>query len=279
MFKNLGFTILALTTLLSCTTVQKDNRVYIKSYKIDTNTVSKLDFKDKVNLSNKEINLYHIDNLNVEGIPKIKIDIDYEKAIADSFVINKVNEGVIILDFNEISKLRTVKKEIVLMRIPKTSKLKVELSNPNKIIDNTVFRLLKVDKNEYSFYVLKPFFLDEDTFVSKEKENVEKTINVAEYNENLFVEYYDRKVENDLVYNSYFLEMIDGKIIKGNGMPKAEIEITYNNKTITTIVNENGVWEAPLPSNFKGEIKLIQKTIDKNNKVIYTDPITQKVGD
>lgn len=276
MLKKISLILLVIITVISCRSIKElDSKIYVRSYNLDINTIDNINFKDKVNLNNNEINLYHINSLNIQGIPKIKLDINYEKATIDSFVINKSNNGVLLLELHPISNLKTVKKEILLARIPKNTDIRFELVEPNKIIDNTIFKIEKVDRDQYSFIMLKPYFLDEDTFITKEKQGYEKEVNLAEYNENMLIEYAKKKVNKDFTYNSYEVDIIKGKNISGNGVPNAEVEIQYENKSISTIIDDKGKWELPISEAYKGKIKLIQK-VKVKDKIIETVNILEE---
>ncbi|WP_064613468.1 hypothetical protein [Streptobacillus moniliformis] len=264
------FTIV-LTMFLSCSNVTSRDKAILNTYPIkNSNEIEKLVVKGKLDLRNNEINLYHIENLIVENIPKILVDINYEKGTSDSFIINNTVGDKVILALNNIGKDKTIKKEIIVARLPKESTLEFKLENEYKVIDNTFFEIITVMKNEYKWIKLVPYFLDEDTFEEKAKEVIEKELNPAYYENNVIIEFNNQKTINKAVYRNSEARLGNVRVIKGLGEPKAEITLEFDTFKIFTSVNDEGKWEAMIPDPYIGNLKIVQKNIVEG-KIIYTE--------
>ncbi|WP_196758821.1 hypothetical protein, partial [Streptobacillus moniliformis] len=258
-------------TLLSCSSIVTENKRILNTYSIkNMNEIENLTIKDKLDLTNGEINLYHIKELKTEGIPKIIVDINYEKGIIDSFIISKIDASKILLSLNNVGDNKTINKEIIFARLPKDSKLEFKLENEYQVIDNTIFEIKTIETDRYKWIKLVPFFLDEDTFERKAKEKIEKESNVAFYENNMIMEYEIEEKIGNRVYKKSEAKLGNGKIIKGFGEPQAEIIIYCDNFQVNIKVNENGRWESIIPEAYIGNLKIIQKNI-VDNKTIFTE--------
>lgn len=260
--------------LLSCATTKpliNGEKIFLNTYPIkNSNEIERLYIKDLMDLKNNEINLYHIKNLKIEGIPKLSLDINYEKGISDSFIIENVNEGKIILSLNNLGNNKTIKKDIIIARLPENSKLEFKLENEYQVIDNTMFDIVEIEKNGYKWIKLSPYFLDEDTFEKKIKEVSEKEVNVAFYENNTIFEYNYEKIEDNVKYRNVEAKLGNAKNIKGYGQPGSEIILEFDKFTISTLVNSDGKWSTMIPESYTGNLKVKQKSII-NGKTIFTE--------
>ncbi|WP_064615546.1 hypothetical protein [Streptobacillus moniliformis] len=269
MIKKLILT-LSLTMFLSCSNITNVEKTFLNTYPIkNSNEIEKLFIKDKLDLRNDEINLYHIENLIVDNIPKILLDINYEKGIVDSFIINNTMGDKVILSFNNLGKNRTIRKEIIFARLPKESTLEFKLDNEYQVIDNTIFEIKSVIKNNYKWIKLVPYFLDEDTFEEKAKQIIEKEVSPSFYENDLIIELNNKKTINNTVYKETEAILGNGKVIRGYGEPQSEIILEFDTFKISTMVDSNGDWQLIIPDSSIGNLKIIQKTID--GKIIYTE--------
>ncbi|ACZ01353.1 hypothetical protein [Streptobacillus moniliformis] len=269
--KKLIYSFIFFLTLLSCSSIVTENKRILNTYSIkNMNEIENLTIKDKLDLTNGEINLYHIKELKTEGIPKIIVDINYEKGIIDSFIISKIDASKILLSLNNVGDNKTINKEIIFARLPKDSKLEFKLENEYQVIDNTIFEIKTIETDRYKWIKLVPFFLDEDTFERKAKEKIEKESNVAFYENNMIMEYEIEEKIGNRVYKKSEAKLGNGKIIKGFGEPQAEIIIYCDNFQVNIKVNENGRWESIIPEAYIGNLKIIQKNI-VDNKTIFTE--------
>lgn len=263
---------------MSCCSNQiakENSELYISAVPVNFNKIEMLDLGDITDLTNKEINLYSIKKVKLKNIPKIILDIDYSKGISDGMLIEEPIKGNLLIELNSIGKEQTINKKIPFLRVNENSDLKVNVNFPESI-DNTIFEVVKEKKGEYIYFLLKPLFLDENTWERKVKEDIEKETNIAFYEDNLIAQYHLKERIGGKIYNRNLSKLKKATYLEGNSIENAEINIRKENGTIIkTKADEHGKWRTfvELEDN---KIFMSQKYKLKN-KFVRTLEVEQKL--
>lgn len=247
--KKLIISLITLITCISCTTTQKvdfiGKRVYEKVIEIkDNNKILNLELKGKVNLQNKEINLYHIQNIKIDNnIPKIILDIDYNHGISDGLIVYNKLDGNFQVDFKSITnEVTTINKKIPFLIVPKNSNININLSK-NIIVDNTKFIVETEEKENVKIFMLVPYYLNEETRYIKLNTPIEYHTNLAYYKDKYILEYnLINSSEKGKLKITYTELKKEGYVIKGTYLQGGEVVIENDNEIHRTKVDDNGNW-------------------------------------
>lgn len=285
MIKKILKTILISFIAISCTTLNNPTslkeEIFVKKTNINKDKIQKLELIGNENLSNKEINMYFIDELVIKNNPVLTIDIDFIKAKSDVLVINKkVLGNNLVLDVKSINANLTVNEPIVFMITNKYYDIDVTL-NKDIILDNTIFIINKEIVDNYIVYSLKPLFTDEDTFMKKEELELIKKPIISDYKENMILSYKIIDEKEGKVYSNFFTEVVEGGVMKGYAQKNSKIIVRYNgnDRTYTTIADDNNKWEIYIPKGYKGKVELQQEYTDENGNIYVSEIMSRTIGE
>lgn len=259
--KKLIIAILGLLTFISCTSTEKLEFIGKQVYEnvtpiIENNKIMDMKLKGKVNLQNKEINVYHVNKMEVDNnIPKIVLDIDYNNGISDGLIIYNKFDGNFQVDFKSITnEVTTINKKIPFLIVPKNSKININLSK-ELIVDNTQFEIEIETRENTKTFVLVPNYLDEETNYIKQTTPIKYHTNIAYYNDKYLMNYnlIDTTPMQKTTYNYTELEK-EGYFIKGKHSKGSEVIIENDREKHVTKVDEKGNWQMLLSPKGEGII-------------------------
>lgn len=270
--KKIIYLVLMLVSI-SCTSVKEiiknENFKFMNVTKVEKNKIENLEIKNNLDLRNDEVNVYLVRNLKINPLSKIKLDIDYSRGIADGLYIENSNKGILNIELSNLGEEKTINKKIPIITTKKENDLVVNVKT--EILDNTLFEVLKEEKNGYYMYSLNPIFIDEDTYEEKVTEDINiSSSNVAFYEENLIENYHEINIINGLEYNDYYSKIAKGYILEGEGIKGSNIVFEYNDGSkVMTIVDDKGYWSIAVNKE-KGNMKVYQ-IVDgaKSQEILY----------
>lgn len=267
--------IFSIALFMSCTTTTiNEQGVYIKADEMNFNKIETLEIKDKMNFINDEINLYHINNLNLKYNPIMYLDIDITEAKSDGVIAYNVEGNNLLVSFKNIDdEFEVYYKKIPFLRVPKNANLNVKLANEIKISGGK-FDVVKEELEDYTYYILEPVFENNQSLeIVRNKEFEPVKTDVPKYKENIVVEYNIKNIIGDKEYNKYIKEISEGQILKGKAQKEAIVLVSdgeneyfvkpdengefkffrQNEKVIYLKAKLNGQWSKTATINFEGD--------------------------
>lgn len=268
--KKILLSLIIFVFLLSCSTtkvsnIQSENFYQNSKFDVYYNKISDLNLEDNstLDLRNKEINSYFLDNLKTNNL-NLKLDIDLSSNLSDSLIIKNCECNSIDISFSNIGKINTKAKAIPFLMINKDLNINITF---NKLdVKDTEYILDVKEFENYKIYALKPEFLNDEDILNKYVFTYIQPNST--YKDNMIIEYVNEKVTEKDIYKSYYYLLSNSKEINGKSTTNTINTLSLDNKLVYKSISKNNKYSFYIPKNYTGKAYI---TFLYDNKVSLSE--------